>query len=78
MAMRFLMNVEAQVRVVALCVGLPRDIEWHGNPVPSSIFKTPVNRRLRVTTLNFEGDAQADLTVHGGLRAAVYAYPSEH
>src|SRR5205814_9132435 len=29
-------------------------------------------------TLNLEGDGQADLTVHGGVSKAVYAYPSEH
>jgi MOSC domain-containing protein YiiM len=28
--------------------------------------------------LNFDGDAQADLTVHGGRDKAVYAYPFEH
>jgi MOSC domain-containing protein YiiM len=41
-------------------------------------FKEPVDRRLRVSTLNFEGDEQSDLTVHGGVDKAVYAYPSEH
>ena len=30
------------------------------------------------TALNLEGDAQADLEVHGGPDKAVYAYPSEH
>jgi MOSC domain-containing protein YiiM len=29
-------------------------------------------------TLNLDGDAQADLSVHGGLSKAVYAYPVEH
>ncbi len=29
-------------------------------------------------TLNLDGDKQADLTVHGGVDKAVYAYPSEH
>jgi MOSC domain-containing protein YiiM len=28
--------------------------------------------------LNLDGDQQADLTVHGGVTKAVYAYPSEH
>ena len=66
------------MKVVALSVGLPREVEWRGNTVLTSIFKTPVDRRLRVTTLNFEGDEQSDLTVHGGADKAVYAYPSEH
>jgi MOSC domain-containing protein YiiM len=46
--------------------------------VLTSIFKAPVDRRLRVTTLNFEGDEQSDLSVHGGVDKAVYVYPSEH
>jgi MOSC domain-containing protein YiiM len=66
------------MRVVSLSVGLPREVEWHGRTVLTSIFKAPVDRRLRVTTLNLEGDAQSDLTVHGGMEKAVYAYPSEH
>jgi len=31
-----------------------------------------------VTKLGFDGDEQADLTVHGGEAKALYAYPSEH
>ena len=37
----------------------------------TSIFKEPVERRLRVSSLNFEGDEQSDLTVHGGVDKAV-------
>ena len=66
------------MKVVALSVGLPREVEWDGETVLTSIFKTPVDRRLRVSRLNFEGDAQSDLTVHGGVDKAVYVYPSEH
>ena len=66
------------MRVVSLSVGLPREVEWDGNTVLTSIFKEPVDRRLRVTRLNFEGDEQSDLTVHGGVDKAVYVYPSEH
>jgi MOSC domain-containing protein YiiM len=66
------------MRVVSLCVGLPREVESEGRRVFTSIFKEPVHRRLHVSTLNFEGDQQSDLTVHGGLSKAVYAYPAEH
>jgi MOSC domain-containing protein YiiM len=37
-------------------------------------FKEPVLFRVRVRRLNLEGDAQADLRVHGGPDKAVYAY----
>lgn len=35
-------------------------------------------RRIEVKRLGLEGDEQSDLTVHGGLSKAVYAYPHEH
>lgn len=66
------------MKVVSLSVGRPREVEWEGHTVLTSIFKEPVDRRLRVSRLNIEGDAQSDLTVHGGVDKAVYAYPSEH
>jgi MOSC domain-containing protein YiiM len=66
------------MRIVSLNVGLPREVEWRGRTVLTSIFKPPVDHRLRVTTLNFEGDQQSDLSVHGGVDKAVYAYPAEH
>jgi MOSC domain-containing protein YiiM len=31
-----------------------------------------------IRTMNLDGDAQADLAVHGGAAKAVYAYPAEH
>lgn len=66
------------MRLVSVNVGLPREIEWRGRTVWTSIFKTPIDRRLRVTLLNLEGDQQSDLSVHGGVDKAVYVYPSEH
>ena len=44
----------------------------------TSIFKDPVTGPVRVQTLNLAGDEQSDLSVHGGVDKAVYAYPSEH
>jgi MOSC domain-containing protein YiiM len=66
------------MKVVSLSVGGPRQVEWNGETVLTSIFKAPVDRRLIVTALNIEGDQQSDRTVHGGAEKAVYAYPSEH
>jgi len=66
------------VKIVSLNVGLPREVEWRGEMVRTSIFKAPVPGRVRVTELNVEGDGQSDLSVHGGVDKAVYAYPSEH
>jgi MOSC domain-containing protein YiiM len=66
------------MRIVAISVGGPRQVEWQGRVVETSIFKTPVAGRVRVNRLNVEGDRQADLSVHGGPEKAVYAYPAEH
>jgi MOSC domain-containing protein YiiM len=72
------MQREGSLKVLSLSVGLPRETEVEGGSVLTSIFKEPVDRRLRVSRLNFEGDEQSDLTVHGGVDKAVYVYPSEH
>jgi MOSC domain-containing protein YiiM len=66
------------MKVMSVNVGLPREIEWKGKLVRTSIFKAPVPGRVRVAQLNLEGDQQSDLSVHGGIDKAVYAYPSEH
>lgn len=66
------------MRIVSVHAGLPRQIEWRGKAVTTSIFKTPVAGRVPVTRLNIAGDRQSDLSVHGGADKAVYAYPSEH
>lgn len=66
------------MRVLSVNTGQPRLSAFLGKQVQSSIFKSPVAGRVRVGTLNIEGDAQADLSVHGGRNKAVYVYPHEH
>jgi len=66
------------VRLISVNVGRPRDVDWHGRVVRTSIWKSPATGKVRVTTLNLEGDEQSDLSVHGGPEKAVYVYPSEH
>jgi MOSC domain-containing protein YiiM len=66
------------MQLVSVNVGLPQTITWKGRTVQTGIFKTPVNGRVQVRTLNLAGDRQADLSVHGGPDKAIYVYPSEH
>lgn len=66
------------MKLVSVNVGRPREVEWRGKTVRTSIFKDPVAGPVRVQKLNLAGDEQADLSVHGGIDKAVYAYPSEH
>lgn len=66
------------MKLLSINVGRPREVEWRGKVVRTSIFKDPVSGPVRVQKLNLEGDEQSDLSVHGGVDKAVYAYPSEH
>jgi MOSC domain-containing protein YiiM len=65
-------------KVVSVNVGRPRTFTVRDEIIVTSIFKDPVRGRVRISTLNIEGDEQSDLSVHGGVNKAVYAYPSEH
>jgi MOSC domain-containing protein YiiM len=66
------------MKVISVNVGLPRQISYENRQVVTSIFKEPIEGRVKVTTLNLNGDAQADLSVHGGADKAVYSYSEEH
>jgi MOSC domain-containing protein YiiM len=66
------------MKVLSVSVGLPREVEWKGRLVLTSIYKKPVMGRVQARTLNLDGDKQSDLSVHGGPEKAVYVYPSEH
>jgi MOSC domain-containing protein YiiM len=66
------------MKLISLNVGLPREVDSQGKLVTTGIFKEPVTGPLMVRALNIDGDRQADLSVHGGIDKAIYAYPSEH
>ena len=66
------------MKVLSVNCGLPREVVWHGTSVTTSIFKSPVEGRVALRTLNLDGDRQSDLTVHGGTHKAIYNYPIEH
>jgi MOSC domain-containing protein YiiM len=66
------------VKILSVNVALPREVIWQGKLVTTGIFKEPVKGPVMLRQLNLDGDRQADLTVHGGVNKAAYAYPSEH
>src|SRR5712691_10001963 len=68
----------SRMKLVSINVGLPREVQWHGKTVLTSIFKAPVAGLVKVGRLNLEGDRQSDLEVHGGADKAAYVYPAEH
>jgi MOSC domain-containing protein YiiM len=61
-------------RLISLNVGLPRDVRWRGEIVPTGIWKEPVRGRRAVRRLNVAGDGQGDLAGHGGEHRAVMVY----
>ena len=65
-------------QLLSIQVGRPKIVMRDGEPVSTAIFKAPVTGRVKLQTLNLEGDRQADLSVHGGPSKAVYVYPVEH
>lgn len=67
-----------KLKIVSVNVGQPREVEWKGGTLTTAIYKEPVVGPVAVGQLNLAGDAQADLSVHGGPTKAVYGYPSEH
>lgn len=66
--------------VKAVNVGRPQEIGIRaGAAVISAIRKAPVDAaRLKLNLTNLDGDAQADLGVHGGADKAVYVYAAAH
>jgi MOSC domain-containing protein YiiM len=59
-------------------LGQARKALMGGRAVLTAIRKTAAVGAVAVRPLGLEGDEQADLSVHGGLGKAIYAYPSEH
>lgn len=65
-------------QLLSIQVGTARRVTMDGRSILTAIAKQTVAGALPVLPLGLLGDEQADLSVHGGLEKAVYAYPSEH
>ena len=64
-------------RLLAVNVGLARDIEWQGKTVHTAVWKEPVQGRRVARRLNIDGDGQGDLAGHGGEHRAVFVHQIE-
>ncbi len=71
-------NDNGVMEVTSVNLGTAKRIGVGARTVMSAIGKRPAAGRIGVLPLGLVGDEQADLSVHGGLSKAVYAYPSEH
>ena len=66
------------MRLASVNVSLALPMTIDDRPVMTGILKRAVSGPVEVRALGLAGDEQADLSVHGGLGKAVYAYPAEH
>lgn len=65
-------------KIISINIGKPTQIQYNNRELSTGIFKTPSDKALFLTSVNFEGDGQADLVHHGGRDKAVCVYPYEH
>ncbi len=72
------MPSEKPLQILGVQLGQARKALIGGRAVLTAIRKTAVQGAVAVKPLGLEGDEQADLSVHGGLDKAIYAYPAEH
>lgn len=66
------------MKILHVCTGRARQVRFGKQLALSAIGKTAVEGPVAVRPLGLASDEQADLSCHGGLAKAVYAYPSEH
>jgi MOSC domain-containing protein YiiM len=69
---------DATMRLLSVNVSPPKAVSSGGKSITTGIFKEPVEGRVRLRTLNLDGDGQADLKNHGGPYRAAYVYSIEN
>ncbi|GGG20048.1 MOSC domain-containing protein [Paenibacillus aceti] len=65
-------------KIISINIGKPIQVQYNNREVSTGIFKKSIDEPVFLTSLNFEGDGQADLVHHGGRDKAVCVYPYEH
>jgi len=60
--------------LLAVNVGIPKDVPWNGRITHTGVWKEPVAGPQTVRRLNIDGDGQGDLSGHGGEQRAVLVY----
>lgn len=65
-------------RLLSVQLGPARRVKMAGRHLLTAMVKRSAPGPVPVGPLGLLGDEQADLSIHGGLDKAVYAYPAEH
>jgi MOSC domain-containing protein YiiM len=66
------------MQLLSIQAGAAKRVKIEGRSILTASAKHEVVGDVPVMPLGLFGDEQADLSIHGGLEKAVYAYPSEH
>ncbi len=66
------------MKLLSVNVSLPKEVTYKGKIIRTGIFKEPALGRVKVNTLNIEGDGQADIIAHGGEQRAILVYSYEN
>ena len=66
------------MKLLGVQLGAGRRVRMGERNILTAFNKQATLARTVVMPLGLMGDEQADLSIHGGLEKAVYAYPSEH
>ncbi len=72
------MSALGTCELLGVQLGVARRVSIGGRSVLTGMHKMSVLDKVPVLPLGLMGDEQADLSIHGGLEKAVYAYPAEH
>jgi MOSC domain-containing protein YiiM len=65
-------------QLLSVQIGQARRVQMGERSILTAYGKQAVREPVALLPLGLLGDEQADLSVHGGLEKAVYAYPCEH
>lgn len=66
------------MHIRSINIGSARRLRVGERSLLTGIGKVHVNQVVPVGRLGLQGDEQVDLSIHGGLQKAVYAYPTAH
>ena len=66
------------MHIRSINIGTARRLRVGERSLLTGIGKAPVDHAVDVGPLGLRGDEQVELSIHGGLQKAVYAYPAVH
>lgn len=66
------------MHIRSINIGTARRLRVGERSLLTGIGKAPVDHAVDVGPLGLRGDEQVELSLHGGLQKAVYAYPAVH